>query len=60
MERGTFLYLADGRIFVRRVCGEIREANTSERADAERLLLFEEFVKLDPRRRFELAPFADN
>ena len=59
MERGSFLYLADGRVFVRRVCGEIGEANASERADAERVLLFEELM-LDPMRGFELTPPAEN
>jgi hypothetical protein len=45
-ERCTFVYLADGRVFVRDD-GDIREATDSERA-AGMCLLFEQTVGLDP------------
>jgi hypothetical protein len=40
MHRGTFLFLVDGRVFVRRDNGEITEATPSERRSATRALAY--------------------
>jgi hypothetical protein len=54
------LYLSDGRLFIRRDSGEIREADASERGQAISLLALEECGTLDPIRGLELLPPAES
>jgi hypothetical protein len=55
----AFLFLSDGRLFVRRSTGEIREADASERRYAVHLLaLEEESARVDPMRGLEVMPPA--
>jgi hypothetical protein len=58
--RGLFLYLADGRLFVRRDSGVINEADESERGYAALLLVLDDSGILDPARGLELLPPSDN
>ena len=54
----VFLFLSDGRLFVRRATGEIVEADASDRRHAVFLLGLEETATLDPLRGVELLPPA--
>ena len=60
VQRSTYLYLADGRLFIRRDHGEIDEADTSERDYAASLLAVEVMGRLDPIRGFELLPPSES
>jgi hypothetical protein len=53
------LYLADGRLFVRRDSGVINEADQSQRGYA-LLLVVHDSGTLDPARGLELFPPSDN
>jgi hypothetical protein len=58
--RSAFLYLVDGRLFVRRDSGVIDEADESERSYAALLLALDERGTLDPARGLELLPPSGN
>ena len=60
VRRGVFLYLSDGRLFIRRDSGDIREADASERGYAISMLALEEGGTLDPIRGLELLPPAES
>ena len=52
-----FLFLSDGRLFLRHASGEILEAEASARQYAASLLLaLEETATVDPMRGLELMP----
>ena len=55
----AFLYLTDGRLFVRRDDGSIFEADRYERDFAQFLLTLHEGGTVDPLRGLELLPPAD-
>jgi hypothetical protein len=55
----AFLYLTDGRLFVRRDDGSILEADSYERDFARYLLTMHEGGMVDPRRGLQLLPPAD-
>ena len=59
MQRATFLYLADGRLFVHRD-GEIREADASDRRWAPLVLDPDLSDMIDPLHGLELAPASEN
>ena len=56
--RSAFLYLADGRLFVRRDDGSIVEADAYERRFATDLLAVQQTGVLDPVHGLELLPPA--
>jgi hypothetical protein len=56
--RSAFLYLRDGRLFVRRDDGSIVEADADERRFAADLLTVHVAGALDPLRGLELLPPA--
>jgi len=58
--RSAFLYLADGRLFVRRDDGSIVEADASERRFAADLLAMPAVGVWDPMRGLELFPPAES
>jgi hypothetical protein len=58
--RSAFLYLADGRLFVRRDDGSILEADAYERRFARDLLAMQASGMLDPVRGLELLPPAES
>ena len=60
VDRHVYLYLANGRILVRRDSGEIDEADASERFAACLLLALDEGGTLGPARGLELSPPKDN
>jgi hypothetical protein len=60
VRRGVFLYLSDGRLFIRRDSGEIRKADASERGQAISMLALEECGTVDPTRGLELLPPAES
>ena len=60
MEPGTFLFLADGRVFVRHDDGEINEASPSERRSAAFALAYAGANALDPDLGFELVVPGDS
>ena len=55
----AFLYLTNGRLFVRRDDGSILEADRYERDFAMYLLTVHEGAMVDPLRGLELLPPAD-
>ena len=55
MEPGTFLFLADGRVFVRHDDGEINEASPSERRSAAIALAYTGAGAQDPELGFQLV-----
>ena len=57
--RSAFLYLADGRLFVRRDDGTVVEADSYERDFARYLLTLHEGGMVDPKRGLELLPPAE-
>ena len=57
--RSSFLYLADGRLFVRRDDGTVVEADSYERDFARYLLTLHEGGMVDPTRGLELLPPAE-
>ena len=59
-DRVVYLYLADGRLFVRRDGGEIHEADPSERGRAVFMLGVDEGAALDPARGLEVVPPAES
>jgi hypothetical protein len=57
MQPLEFLFLSDGRLFIRHTSGEIVEAEASARAHAASLMIvLEEIATLDPTRGLELLP----
>jgi hypothetical protein len=57
MQPVVFLFLSDGRLFIRDASGEILEAEASARGHAASLLLvLEEIATVDPTRGLELLP----
>ena len=60
MEPGTFLFLADGRVFVRHDDGEINEASPSERRSAAFALAFTGAGTPDPDLGFQLVQPGDS
>ena len=54
--KSAFLYLTDGRLFVRRDDGTIVEADSYERSFASYLLTVHEHGMVDPRRGLALVP----
>jgi len=60
MEPGTFLFLSDGRVFIRRADGEISEASVSERRAAAFVLAFAGAPARDPDLGFELVQPGDS
>ena len=60
MEPGTFLFLTDGRVFVRRDDGEITEATPSQRRSAAFALAYAAASALDPDLGFELVQPSDS
>jgi hypothetical protein len=58
--RSAFLYLSDGRLFVRRDDGSIVEADGFERRFAADLLAAQGTGPLDPVRGFQLLAPAEN
>ena len=58
-DRTVYLYLADGRLFIRRD-GDIREADASERGRALSVLGADGGGPLDPSRGLEVRPPADS
>ena len=58
--RSAFLYLADGRLFVRRDDGSIVEADAFERRFAAEVLAVQESGMFDPVRGLELLPPAES
>ena len=56
MHRGTFLFLVDGRVFVRRDSGEISEATPSERRSATVALADAGSVTSTPALGLEIVP----
>jgi len=57
MQPVTFLFLSDGRLFIRHTSGEILEAEASARRHAASLMLaLTEITTLDPARGLELVP----
>ena len=52
----VFLFLSDGRLLIRRVNGEIEEADATDRKHATFLLAVEETATVDPMRGLELLP----
>ena len=60
MQRGTFLFLVDGRVFVMRDDGDITEADANERRSAARALAYADTLTLDPMHGFGLATPADS
>jgi hypothetical protein len=58
--RSAFLYLADGRLFVRRDDGSIVEADGFERRFAADLLAVQATGAWDPVRGLELLPPAES
>ena len=59
-QRQTFMYLADGRVFIRRDNGPIAEAQNAERIDAAFVLGYGERGVLDPTLGLALIPPVDN
>jgi hypothetical protein len=59
-ERGTFLYLADGRLFVHREHRDVYEADEFERSYVAFLLTLDQDGRLDPVRGLELSPPSDS
>jgi hypothetical protein len=60
MHWGTFLFLVDGRVFVRRDGGEITEATPSERRSATRALAYAGSVAPTPTLGVEIVPPRDS
>ena len=60
MEPGIFLFLADGRVFVRHDDGEINEASPSERRSAAFALAYAGTNDLDPDLGFHLVEPGDS
>jgi len=61
VRRGSdFLYLADGRLFVRNADGTINEADAMQRHLATALLELDQSEMIDPARGLEIAPPAVN
>ena len=60
MESGTFLFLTDGRVFVRRDDGEITEASPSQRRAAAFALAYAGATARDPDLGFELVQPGDS
>jgi hypothetical protein len=58
--RSAFLYLSDGRLFVRRDDGSIVEADAYERRFAAQLLTVHETGLMDPARGLALPPPAQS
>jgi hypothetical protein len=58
--RSAFLYLTDGRLFVRRDDGSIQEADVYERQFAADLLTAHEQGTFDPARGLELVPPSES
>jgi hypothetical protein len=57
MQPVEFLFLSDGRLFIRHATGEILEAEASARGHAATLMLvLEEIATVDPTRGLELLP----
>ena len=57
MQPLEFLFLSDGRLFIRHASGEIVEAEASARGHAASLMIvLEEIATLDPTRGLELLP----
>jgi hypothetical protein len=52
----VFLFLSDGRVFIRRRNGEIEEADAWDRKHATFLLGLEETAMVDPLHGLELLP----
>jgi hypothetical protein len=52
----VFLFLSDGRLFIRRANGEIEEADAADRKHAAFLLALEETATVDPMRGLALLP----
>jgi hypothetical protein len=59
-QRHVFLYLASGRLFVRREDGLLNEADEWERSYAALLLALDDSGTLDLARGLELLPPNDN
>ena len=61
MQPLVFLFLSDGRLFIRDASGETLEAEASARGHAASLMLaLEEIATLDPARGLELLPPAQS
>ena len=61
MQPVEFLFLSDGRLFIRDATGEIVEAEASARGHAASLMLvLDEIATVDPTRGLELVPPADS
>lgn len=60
MHWGTFLFLVDGRVFVRRDTGEITEATPSERRSATRSLAHAGAVTPTPTFGLDIVPPAES
>ena len=58
--RSAFLYLTDGRLFVRRDDGSVLEADAFERRFAADLLTAHQHGMLDPVLGLEVLPPGDN
>ena len=58
--RQTFVYLADGRVFIRRDNGPIAEVQNAERIEAAFVLAYDAHGVLDPTLGLELIPPVDN
>lgn len=60
MGPGQLLFLADGRLFVRRDDGTIGEADEAERDYADFILDYLEAVPMHPRHGLAMAPPTDS
>jgi hypothetical protein len=60
VEGCSFLYLADGRLFVRSHEGQFREVDEFERSYVALLLEVDQVGTLDPIRGLEITPPSDN
>ena len=61
MQPVDFLFLSDGRLFIRHASGEILEAEPLARAHAASLMLvLEEIATVDPTRGLQVLPPVQN